>query len=269
MKMLIPLVAALAVTTAVVAGDNAYSPDNCETDISLKYGVSVNPDGVRVFDEDRTLYTMADEGRLWIEGNEVDLTETQRRQIADYAAEVSKLIPEIVNLISGALGVAGSSLGIAFGEIFGHDSAISVEMESLMDSVQARFDDVAYRDGDTYTLAEDNVNGIDEAFGEEIEQELEDLVARSVGSILGMVGKAMTSGEGSFAERMERFGMQMENLGDKLEQDMENMGAHLEAASAEVCMDVRHVASLEQGLRQEIPELESYELFTPEHIRSR
>ena len=142
-------------------------------------------------------------------------------------------------------------------------------MASLMNSVQSRFDEVAYRDGDTFTLAKDNVNGIDEAFGEEFEQEVEELVARSMGSILAMVGEAMTNGEGNFVERMERFGTRMESLGDRVERDMENMGAHLEAASAEVCMDVLHVASLEQGLRKDIPELESYELFTPEHIRAR
>ena len=148
-------------------------------------------------------------------------------------------------------------------------SEIAADMEELMSSIQSRFDTVAHRDGDSYTLSGDGINGIDEAFGAEFEREVEELVARSLGSIIAMVGQAMASGEGTFEQRMEQFGQKMENLGERVEQDMEHMGGQLEAASAEVCGDILQIAAMEEELRSDIPELGSYQLFTPEHIRSR
>ncbi len=269
MKILIPLVAALAVTTVVVAGDRETVAEHCDTNIELKHSVSVDKASLRVFNEEETLYSMTDGGRLWVEGKEIELSKGEKLKVAEYTAQVVELIPEVVELVSDALGVTGKSLGMAFGEIFGSDSPIAVEMESLMASMQSRFDEVAYREGDTYTLARDNVNGIDEAFGEEFEEDIEELVARSMGAILAMVGQAIASGEGGFVQRMENFALKMEDFGNRVESDMENMGAHLEAASAEVCMEVRHIASLEQNLRDDIPDLSTYELFTPEHIRAR
>jgi hypothetical protein len=268
MRRVVTTLAALSLSAAAMAYDGAIK-DGCEVNVDLKHDMKVSPDQVLVYEDEMTLYTLKKDGRLWVGASEIQLDVEQKRMVSEYANGVSALVPKIFAIVSTALEVAGTALNTAFTELFGVESTIAVNSEELMHSAQRRFESVVQRNGDTYTIEGGNIGGIHDAFGEEFENEVEELMLASMGSVFALVGKAMFSNDGAFKDRMEQFGENMADWEAQIDADMEAMGADLAVAGEELCQDMVQLSAMEKSLRAEVPELATFELFTPDYIRAR
>ncbi len=221
--------------------------DDNGCDIDIKHDIRVSAEQVSVADGDEPLYDIVQGGALSIRGEPVDLNGDQRALVEDYAGELSALIPQIIELVSGALALAGSSVSTAFNEAFGEDSTAGDKLAVALDEARLEFEAKAKPEEGVYVLAES-----DDEFGDELEEEIDSLVGEAMAEIMAEIGRAFTSNEGTFVERMEAFGAGMETVGREIEQSSEVVADWGE----EVCANVERVRALEQEVQRRVPEFE-------------
>ena len=134
-------------------------------------------------------------------------------------------------------------------------------MQQALAKISDAANQVVVQDGDNTYLYGSRLDTIDQAFGPEFEQAIEEAVTQSMGSIMMLVGKAMTSGEGNFEQRMEAFGAKMEKFGENLEAKMDIKAAALEQRGDALCAQVTQLDALETRIQQQIPAMQQYDLF--------
>ena len=229
----------------------AWADEDCS--INIQHDVTVTSESLLVSKQDKELYEIVQEGYLSVAGKDVELSDEQRALTEHYAGEVAALVPQIIELVSEALTVAGKSLEIALTGMSGESSELSSKPAKAVEEARVAFLATARPEEGVYRLVSEDY----ENFGENLEAELEDAVGGAMGALLGQMGSAMTSGEGSFVEKMEAFGERMELIGKEIEAS----ASVLEDTGDALCQDMHEMRALERELFTAVPALEGYALF--------
>jgi len=229
--------------------------DECTVD--LNYNIEVSSKALIVSDESETIYEIRQGGLLSVKGASVALDEGQMALAEEYAGEVAVLVPQWIALVSSALTVAEQALEVAFTALFGENSAAVSKSTEALANARARFEASSSVEDGVYSISVTAFDSVGGAFDEEFDEEIEDAVMASLGSIFVEIGKALMSPDADFEESMEAFGERMDVMGKELEA----MGEGLEGTAEELCKGMRKVEKLEKKVMKEIPELADYQLF--------
>lgn len=248
MKHLAILICAALLSTLAVA-------DECTVD--LNYNLRVSSEFLSVSDESQIIYEIHQGGVLTVKGQAVALDEQQSALAEEYAGEVAVLVPQWIALVSSALTVAEEGLRVAFTAVFGEDSAATIKSTEALKNARIRFENSSSVEDGVYSISVSEFTSGGGAFDEEFDEEIEDAVMASMGSIFVEIGKTLLSSDEDFEDTMESFGERMENMG----RELEVMGEGLEATVDELCDSMRKVQKLERKVMREIPELADYPLF--------
>ncbi|MCG9696015.1 YggN family protein [Shewanella sp. Isolate11] len=256
---------ALGLTTLlssnVWAGDKgnqiSFGDDN-QCQVSLNYDVAVEPRKLVISEAQKEVYRI-EQGKLYVEGNEVELDSEQQQLVNQYAADVSKQLPEVIDLVHDAVDIASTAVSMALTPLLG--DAAGAKIDAMMASLSERIDTVAYQHGDRFYLGATE-SSLEETFGKEFEQEMEQLVQSSIGSMMMSLGSEMMSGDGdSFEEKMQSFSAKMEKVGEDIETQIEQQADELDERANLLCDNFQQLAALEQQLHQQVPQLNKYPLM--------
>lgn len=235
----------------------SYS-DNNECEVTLNYDVAVEPEMLTVTEGDAEIYRI-EVDQLFVEGKSISLNKAQKKLLVQYSDEVSTQVPEVIGLVHDAVGIASSAASMALTPLLG--DAAGAKLDEMMDNLEERIEKVAYQNGDKFYLGATQ-SSLEETFGDEFEQELEQLVKNSIGSMMINLGSQMLSGDGeSFEQSMEAFSMKMENVGQDIELQMKAQTQDLESRANKMCDRFQYLVELEQKLRTQVPELAKYPLI--------
>ncbi|AQS37506.1 Protein of unknown function (DUF2884) [Shewanella psychrophila] len=236
----------------------SYSSDKSQCEVALNYDITVEPKLLAISDEGKEVYRI-EMGKLYVQGEQVSLNARQQKLLIQYSDQVSTQVPEVIALVHDAVGVASTAASMALTPLLG--DAAGAKLDEMMDGLEQRIEKVAYKNGDTFYLGSTH-SSLEDAFGEEFEQEIEQLVKNSIGTMMINLGSEMLSGEGdSFEQKMEAFGQKMENVGQDIELQVDAQTQDLEARADKMCDNFQDLIALEQKLRVAVPELENYPLI--------
>ncbi|WP_064792016.1 YggN family protein [Shewanella woodyi] len=237
---------------------NSYSDHNSECEVTLNYDIAVEPKKLTVTEGSAEVYRI-EMDQLFVEGKPVSLNRSQKKLLTQYSDEVSTQVPEVIGLVHDAVGIASSAASMALTPLLG--DAAGAKLDEMMDGLEERIEKVAYQNGDKFYLGATH-SSLEDTFGEEFEQELEQLVKNSIGSMMVNLGSQMLAGDGeSFEQSMEAFAAKMENVGQDIELQMESQAQSLEDRADKMCERFQYLVELEQKLRAEVPELAKYPLI--------
>lgn len=229
----------------------AWADEECS--INIQHDITVTSESLLVSEQNEELYEIVQEGYLSVAGKDIELSDEQRALTEHYAGEVAALVPQIIELVSEALTVAGKSLEIALTGVFGQNNELSSNPAKSIEEARVAFVATARPEEGVYRLVSEDY----ESFGENLEADLEGAVGEAMGAMMSQMGSAMTSGEGSFLEKMEAFGERMELIGEEIEAS----ASVLEETGDALCQDMREIRTLERELITAVPVLEGYSLF--------
>lgn len=257
------LMTTIAMTGTASAHNKNYNFNHHDSDcnVNLHNGVTVTPNFVKVFDDNKTLYRINKDGAMTVDGKSVDLTSAQQNLSAEYAQGIRDSIPQAIEVAVNAMEVASTGVHAALGAVFGENSDIEYQVTQVIDQAKEKINDNISQSGDEFTIGPDSFNNIEDAFDEEFEQQIEKVAMNSMGSIFSLIGEAMTSGDGNFEQRMEAFGEKMEKMGENLEASMEAQGELLEAQAEQLCKQLKDIDELESELQQQVPQFADMELI--------
>lgn len=229
--------------------------DRC--DVSLNYDVKVEPNKLVMSEKGLEKYRI-EVDKLFVEGKQVNLSDKQKKLVSQYADEVSTQVPEVIELVNEAVALASQAVSMALTPLMG--DVAGAKFDEMMAGVQKRVDAVAYRQGDSFYLGATE-ESMQNTFNDEFEQEMEQLMQNSIGTLMMNIGGQMLSGDGeSFEAKMEAFSQKMDKLGQDIELQVETQSKGLEAKADRLCDRFENLLVLENQLRKEVPELAPYVL---------
>lgn len=240
---------------AVMAHDNTSCNVNFDKDLAISSA------HVSMKDAGTELWRINDNGELWLQGKAVKTDNSTRVLLRDYQAGIRTQTLETVALVEDALVLAADAVNSVLTELTGDTLEQHPALQTAMDKIRASAAGVVKRDGDDIFIYGSRFDSIDEAFGPEFEQAIEQAVTQSMGSIFMIIGKAMASGEGTFEQRMEAFGERMERFGEDLEARMQSKSQLLEQRGDAMCANLQQLDALETQIQQLLPQMQQYDLI--------
>ncbi len=247
--------------STLVYSNSAMAHSNHSCNIEFDKDLVISSRSVQLQDSGKTLWQISDEGQLTLHGKTVKVNNETRKLLRDYQAGIRHQTVETVALVEDALLMASEALTTVLNELTGKSLDDYPAMQQALAKINDAANQVVVQDGDNTYLYGSRLENIDQAFGPEFEQAIEEAVTQSMGSIMMLVGKAMTSGEGNFEQRMEAFGEKMEKFGENLEAKMDIKAAALEQRGDAICSQVTQLDALETQIQQQIPAMQQYDLF--------
>ena len=227
------LATALASSSAFAHID--VSTDQC--DVELNYDLSISPKHIRIIDNDQTIIDIYNDEVLFIKGDQVSLTSDQQQLVGRYAENIRQSIPEAAEIATEAVGVAYEGIRAAIG------SKVDLsETEEKFELVKARINEKFNSETGHYRFSQGNLstNSDNKEIEAMVEDVVEEVIPKLIGSLMMNIGSAMAGGETSFKD--------LENLGDKIEKEVEARAEVLEYKANAFCSRLKEVDKIEQEL---------------------
>jgi hypothetical protein len=244
-----------SISTAVMAHDEHSCNVNFDKDLSI------NSQLVSMKDAGTELWRINNNGQLWLDGKVITTDSNTQALLREYQAGIRTQTLETVALVEDALLLAADAVNSVITELTGDSLQDHPALQTALEKIKASTDSIVVRSGDNIDIYGSRFDSLDGAFGAEFEQAIEEAVTSSMGSIMMLVGKAMTSGEGNFEQRMEAFGERMERFGEDLEARMDTKSAALEQRGDAMCGHLQQLDTLENQIQQAIPQMQQYDLI--------
>lgn len=244
-----------SISTAVMAHDEHSCNVNFDKDLSI------NSQLVSMKDAGTELWRINNNGQLWLDGKVITTDSNTQLLLREYQAGIRTQTLQTVALVEDALVLAADAVDSVLTELTGDSLQQHPALQTALDKIKTSTESIVVRSGDNIDIYGSRFDNLDNAFGTEFEQAIEEAVTNSMGSILMLVGKAMASGEGNFEQRMQAFGERMERFGEDLEARMNIKARALEQRGDTMCAGLQALDTLENQIQQAIPQMQQYDLI--------
>lgn len=226
---------------------------------SIQHDLHVAEHEVILRDNEQELWRINEHGELFIDGEQTTTNRQQAQLLQDYHQGLYSQTQSVVEVIAEALDIANFAVASVFNELLGGgaDSKIS----KLQQSISEQLSTVVQEQGDYLIVRGSRLDAFGDNLDGVISEEMEALIAESMGSVMMQVGKAMLFGSGNIEERMASFEERMESMGEQVEADVEARAEALEARAEGMCDEVQALAAIEHTLGQDFPIFSQYPLF--------
>ncbi|MCJ8320062.1 MAG: YggN family protein [Colwellia sp.] len=232
--------------------------------VNFNYGIVIDPTHIRMLDHGKTYVQINNDKQLFISGREIQLTLEQQTLINDYALGIRTQVPEIVSIALEGVDIGLKAVNKVIGGLTGENSASHQKIQQHFEEIKMRIYMRFNHSDQNYYLARQDFDNFDELFSGEFEQELEEIISQSVGTILMAVGEAMITTDNSELSDEQRtlsLEQRMENMGKELELEVVSQTNALENKADKFCQSLMELNKIEDELQQNIAELSTFNLL--------
>ncbi len=210
---------------------------NEQCDVSLNYDLSVSPEHIRIIDNDKTMIDIYKDQLLFVKGDQIELSAAEQKLIGDYSASIRQAVPEVAKIATEAVSIAYHGINTALGQ-----HVDLAETETRFNELKNKIDEKFNSKNGHYSFyqGEFNTNADNKELEMMVEDIVEDMVPKLIGSLMMNIGSAMSNGETSFKD--------LENLGDRIEQEIEGKAEALEQRANRFCNQLKQVDKMEEQL---------------------
>lgn len=254
----------LLIASSLVLASQANANTSCN--FQLEHDLLINRHEVVLQTAQQDLWRIDSKGQLWLEGKKHATDAETQQLLQQYQAGVRQQANATVDIVAQGLQLATEALTQVVTELTDKPLTAHPTMQQAFAKIQQTTDSIIIRRDNTLQLKGSKLSQLDQAFDAEFANAIERLVQDSIGNIMLQVGKAMTSSEGSFEQRMEAFGQRMEQFGERLEASLQAKAELIEQRGEALCTEMQTLNTLENTLQQRIPAMAKFDLFTDSAI---
>lgn len=231
-------------------------------DINFKYGVVIDPLHVRLLNKDTTYIQITRDKQLFISGREIILNNKQEKLLASYSKAIREQVPEIVSIAVDGVDVGLEAVNKVISGLTGENSNSHQKFQERFTDMQWRLRERFNHSDNNYFIAPQDFDDFDEIFSGEFEEEIEQIVSESLGSILMAVGEAIVNDAGDHNEnRDSNFSDKMETLGKDLKVGLSTQTNALDKKVKLFCENLKQLNVIEEEIRSSIPNLNQLDLI--------
>lgn len=247
------LAASLAMTPALA--HETHCGESCSIDFASEVAVS---DKVIRIRRDGSDLVLTDTDRVFVDYEEVAVSDDQLKQVQAYASGIRETVPEVVTIALEGVQVGLTALSeVAYGMF---DAEPPQALLDAIEEINTRVDEhVRYEQGE-YFLSGDRISGVEDAMAT-IEPALEKAISASIGQMFSNLGDIFTGG-GDLEVNLTDMTTRMEKLGERVEQRVEKTAGRLEKRAIVLCEKLESLERTEQSLHEALPALERFQLVT-------
>jgi hypothetical protein len=232
--------------------------------VNFNYGVIIAPHHLRILEHSRTIIQINNENQLFVEGREITLTDNQQQLITQFSVGIRKQVPEIVSLAIEGVEVGLKAVNKAIGSLTGENSAAQQKIQTKFDELKWRIRTRFNHSANNYFIAPQDFADFDNIFTGEFEQEIEEIISNSIGTILLAVGEAMvtdSSDNYGSEERLSTFDTRIESMGKSLEFDISANADALKIKAEKFCFELSQLDEIEKKINHSIKALHNFNLI--------
>jgi len=253
----------IKVITLIVVCLASFSSHSNQCSVNFNYGVIIDPAHIRIIDHGQTVVQINGETQLFVEGRELPLNNQQQKLISQFALGIRAQVPEIVSIAIEGVDIGLKAVNKAIGSLTGENSASQQKIQTRFDELKWRIRTRFNQSANNYYIAPQDFADFDDIFTGEFEQEIEEIISDSIGTILLAVGEAMISddsGHGS-EQRISTFDDRMETMGKDLELEISASANALEKKAEKFCLKLSELDRIESEIHHSIKLLKQFNLI--------
>lgn len=251
----------IATAIAATLSFSALATESQNCALQFKDDLVIAPTSVQLQRADQSLWLINSDGQLWLDGKAVDTDANTQQALQQYQQGLRGQAQETVLLVADALQMASDAISRVVTQFGGDNSDVQQGIDKSLAKLRTNLDQLVIKNGDEIRINGSKLHNADAEFSKEFEQAVESSMSEMTGSMLVMVGQAMSRGEGNFEQRMEQFGKEMEQFGEELEADMESRGQALEKRGNSICQNLQQLDKLEQQIQAQVPAMTAFDLI--------
>lgn len=232
-----------------------------QCNIALDYGVIVEPEHIRILEDDKTHLQINGENQLFIQGIEIQLNAEQKQLLNEYTAILREQLPSMVAIAIEGVDIAIEAVNKVITSFTGENSSSHQKFQNHFDEFQWALRKRFNQSEDSFYLAPQKFDKIQAMLLNEIEQELENFISESFSTILVAVGEAISKREKEQQENNISFHDKMDKISKDLKFEVGSKVEHLEIKAAAFCQQLEIANKIENQLRNEISELKTFDLI--------
>ncbi|GHF96346.1 DUF2884 family protein [Thalassotalea marina] len=253
--------AILACAVSAIALSSTQASANAHCDINFRHGVIIDPLHIRILEQGITFVQINHDRQLFVQGREVYLSDQQTHLVKQYATGIREQVPEIVSIAIESVDVGLNAVNKVVASVTGENSSSHQRLQKKFDELQWRLKKRFKHSDDSFYIAPQDFDELEEVFAGAFEQEIEALVTESIGTMLGAVGQAIEDTRENNERREESFEQRMESMGDVLELEISSDVNIVEQKTIEICEKLIALDSIETALNENIDQLSSFNLI--------
>jgi len=238
--------------------------DQCS--VNFNYGVIIDPSHIRMIDMGQTVVQINDNHQLFVQGREIQLNEQQQQLINQFSSDIRAQVPEIVSIAIDGVDIGLKAVNKAIGSLTGENSAAQQKVQAKFDELKWRIRARFNQSANNYYIAPQDFTDLDDIFTGEFEQEIEEIITDSIGTILLAVGEAMiknndNNDSGHSEQRLSTFDERIETMGKGLELEISANATALKNKAEQFCLKLNELDNLESEIQHLILPLKKYNLI--------
>lgn len=242
----------IIVASLLVMSSNAWAamcPVNVENDLLLTQSGEVKVEKVQ--DKLR----IDQDGRVFVNGEELQLTQKQKEAVEHYQQQVSAYIPNVVDF---------TDKGIAAANEFVREIETSFDAKGSFDGVKNKIDQYGatakqkFYQGKDMVLEHDFFKQVDTSWKQDFDVMMQSMDKELFASVFNSLSMKMQDGELNFTELQQQFADVQVKIKNKIKQH----SAEMKEEAQTLCDSAKSLAKDEQELHQLIPELQAYPVFS-------
>jgi len=232
--------------------------------VNFNYGVIIDPNHIRMIEHGQTVVQINGENQLFVTGREIELNHEQKQLITQFSLGIRGQVPEIVSIAIEGVDIGLKAVNKAIGSLTGENSASQQKIQSKFDELKWRIRTRFNQSANNYYIAPQDFADFDDIFTGEFEQEIEEIISDSIGTILLAVGEAMISDDSSSRgseQRLSTFDERMETMGKDLELEISASANALKSKAEQFCLKLTKLDEIESKIHLSIKPLKQFNLI--------
>jgi len=234
--------------------------------VNFNYGVVIDPSHIRMIDMGQTIVQINGINQLFVKGREIELNQDQQQLISQFSLGIRKHVPEIVSIAIEGVDIGLKAVNKAIGSLTGENSASQQKIQTKFDELKWRIRARFNQSANNYYIAPQDFADLDDIFTGEFEQEIEEIISDSIGTILLAVGEAMISdnihdNNGHSEQRLSTFDDRIEAMGKDLELEISANANALKNKAEQFCQKLSELDEIENKIQQSINSMSQLNLI--------
>jgi len=232
--------------------------------VNFNYGVIIDPNHIRMTEKGITVVQINGESQLFVEGIQQTLSIEQQSLISQFSLGIRSQVPEIVSIAIEGVDIGLKAVNKAIGSLTGENSAAQQKIQTKFDELKWRIRTRFNQSANNYYIAPQDFNDFADIFTGEFEQEIEEIISDSIGTILLAVGEAMISDDSDSPgseKRISTFDERIETMGKDLELEVSASTNALANKAEQFCLQLSELDKIEHEIQHSIKSLKRFNLI--------
>lgn len=256
----------LFVTFLVLFPVSFYATAN-QCNIDFNYGVIIDEQRIRILEKEQTLIQINKQEQVFVGGREITLNQSEKSLIREYSLSIREQVPQIVSIALESVNLGLKAVNRVIASLTGENSAIQQKLQGKFEELEWRLKARFNHSNNSYYIAPQDFADFDDILEGTFENEIKEIVSKSIGTLLIAVGEAVANKNSedetlnNTEKRISTFDERMQLMGEEIELEISPQALLLKNRAESFCNALRKLDQLEQQINQKIPELQQLNLL--------